>query len=311
MLPLPLERLLVRRTHGRLLDSVQRAWIWLIARHFRPTHVYVSHPKLFVLLPAEVKERTMIVYDCMDDAVAMAAPSSRLVILDYERELIEAAERVIVSSSALMSRLESRFGDAVTAKARLVQNGVHLPATGLAQGRRVSGKRHPVTVGYAGTVAAWFDFESVLRALDACPDVRMRIIGPRTGSEPTHDCIDYREAVSHEELRAHLVDCDALIMPFKRDEIVTAVNPVKLYEYLTYGVPIIATRYEEIEDEFGAFIEMYDTQSELTELFCKLIDGQLTSRGEPSAIERFVEASTWTERWQAVERASDRSVLIT
>jgi glycosyltransferase involved in cell wall biosynthesis len=292
----------------RVLASIQRAWIAIVARRYKPTHVYVSHPKLFVLLPAGVRRSSTIVYDCMDDAVAMAPPSARPTILAYERALADAATSILVSSGALLARLETRHGPDVTDKVTLVQNGVELRSSRLAPTHYARGTREPI-VGYAGTVARWFDFDALLEAMDVCPEIRVRIVGPRTGDEPRHDRIEYRRPVSHEELPTHLADCQALIMPFKRDEIVTAVNPVKLYEYLLYGVPVISARYGEIEDQFGEFVETYDTAAELTELFRKLADGELTARGDAAAVEEFVEASTWAVRWQAVARATERAAV--
>ena len=50
---------------------------------------------------------------------------------------------------------------------------------------------------------------------------------------------------------------------------------MKLYEYLQYGVPVIARGYEEIEREFGKFVEYYDSIEDLVRL--------LASRGRHSA----------------------------
>ena len=38
-----------------------------------------------------------------------------------------------------------------------------------------------------------------------------------------------------------------MIMPFKLNELVKSVDPVKLYEYINYNKPIISIFYQEIK----------------------------------------------------------------
>jgi teichuronic acid biosynthesis glycosyltransferase TuaH len=303
MLPLPLGRSLQHRRVARIFAGLQRIWLGLMTRRFNPTHVYVSHPKVFRTLPRGVRRRGVIVYDCMDDAIAMAAPGAQASLLELERELVEAADLVVVSSAVLLARLESRYGSELADNVHLVRNGLRPPSAGLAFPPPSRPQPTRVVVGYTGTVARWFDFDSVLYALDACSEVSMRVIGPRTGTEPGHARIEYVAPVAHDELPGLLHDCDALIMPFKPDAIVTAVNPVKLYEYLTYGVPVIAARYGEVEEQFGRFVEMYDSPEGLADLFRALSAGRLQVRGDREQLQEFITASTWENRWHAVRLA--------
>jgi teichuronic acid biosynthesis glycosyltransferase TuaH len=307
MLPLPLGRLVGRPKLARPMLFAQRAWLGMRTMRFRPTHVYVSHPKLVATLPRRVRRTATLVYDCMDDAVAMAPARQQAAMLRQEEEITSAAQVVITSSRVLSDRLADRFGADVRLKTVLVQNGLHIPriADTLSNDADRSSMRTEAIVGYAGTVARWFDFESVTAALDACPRVRLRVVGPRTGLEPVHERIDYLPPVNHSELPRILSACDALIMPFKHDPIVTAVNPVKLYEYLAYGLPIIAFRYGEIEADFRDFVEFYSTADELIGILRALEAGHLKPKGGTAERRAFMGASTWPERWEQVWRAKE------
>jgi teichuronic acid biosynthesis glycosyltransferase TuaH len=247
--------------------------------------------------------RAVLVYDCMDDAVAMAPDNQRGAVHQRERELVSASTLVVVSSRSLASRLAERYGSAAEAKTVLVQNGVNVVAGIPILPKRVTAPALGITIGYTGTVARWFDFDSVLFALDECPKVRLRVIGPRVGNEPRHDRIEYVAPVDHAELPELLGDCNALIMPFKPGPIVSAVNPVKLYEYLAYRRPILVSRYQEIERDFGHLVEMYETAEELARLFSRLVDGDLRPRGDWHAVAEFLESSSWTARWNQIQRA--------
>jgi teichuronic acid biosynthesis glycosyltransferase TuaH len=307
MLPLPLSRSLSYPNASAMLFLLQRLWIAAMTRRFAPTHVYISHPKVFATVPRRLIENAVLIYDCMDDAVAMANHRQRKAILRLETELAAAADVVVVSSQVLLDRLSDRLPADVRAKAVVVRNGASAGAAARPH-RRPESAEGGVRVGYAGTVASWFDFESVLTALDGCPGVRLRVIGPRTGREPNHPHIQYVPPVDHSALPTLLGDCDALIMPFTPGQVVTAVNPVKLYEYLAYRKPIIARRYPEIECEFDSLVEFYDTPTELMALFSKLEARTLPVRGEDTVVRRFIAASSWSARWQAVQAAQGLSL---
>jgi teichuronic acid biosynthesis glycosyltransferase TuaH len=205
---------------------------------------------------------------------------------------------VVVSSRVLRARMIERFGPLAEAKVRLVQNGVDESLTARTPAISLPPKDDSMLIGYAGTVARWFDFDAILGALDACEWVRLRVIGPRTGFEPAHDRIEYLPPVEHDQLPGLLAQCSALIMPFKVDSIVTAVNPVKLYEYLSYGVPVIVSRYEEIERDFGRFVEFYDSPRGLARLFELLRSGELVVTASPEARRSFLEGASWAMRWR-------------
>jgi teichuronic acid biosynthesis glycosyltransferase TuaH len=300
LLPLPLGRSLTTPRLSRLFAACQRAWTALVIRVFRPTHVYVSHPVLVDVLPADVPRRLTVVYDCMDDAIAMAPAERREAVHAREHVLVSRAQRVIVSSAELAGRLEARYGQAVGDKLRIVLNGS--PPARVLPRRATAPEGCDRLVAYAGTVGPWFDFDAVLAALQSAPSVRLLIVGPRQGTEPTHERISYREPVDHVRLPAMLAEADALIMPFKVDAVVTAVNPVKLYEYLHYGVPVIVTRYPEIEGEFGRFVHFYEPASGLAGLFESVQSGTLEAKAERAEVETFLETSSWARRWQAVRR---------
>jgi glycosyltransferase involved in cell wall biosynthesis len=241
----------------------------------------------------------------MDDAVAMAPPGQREAMLRQEGLLVSDSSRVIVSSHMLRERLLERFGPGLESKLFLVQNGVDASLWGRVRISPPSGNEGRILVGYAGTVASWFDFDAVLSALEDCHRIHVRIIGPRTGREPVHTRIEYVPPVGHGELSLLLSECNALIMPFRVDSIVTAVNPVKLYEYLLYGVPVIASRYDEIEEEFEGFVEFFESPEGLARLFDCLQAGELQVRAEPSATEAFVRNASWSRRWRQI-RSSGR-----
>ena len=62
--------------------------------------------------------------------------------------------------------------------------------------------------------------------------------------------------LEHERLWEAAEQTDAMIMPFKVNPIIEAVDPVKLYEYINMGKAVIAPYYKEIE-RFRPYVYFY------------------------------------------------------
>jgi hypothetical protein len=62
--------------------------------------------------------------------------------------------------------------------------------------------------------------------------------------------------VRHAELARVATSPHALLLPFRVDELTRAVDPVKLYEYVALGKPILASYWPAIE-RFRPFVTFY------------------------------------------------------
>jgi glycosyltransferase involved in cell wall biosynthesis len=56
--------------------------------------------------------------------------------------------------------------------------------------------------------------------------------------------------VEHNQLHQYLQHCHVGIIPFNVDrypQLINKVNPLKLYEYMACGLPVVATEWEELK----------------------------------------------------------------
>jgi len=114
-------------------------------------------------------------------------------------------------------------------------------------------------VGYFGTIAEWFDFSLLLKSLELFPNVEYYLWGPISGIvPPEHPRIKIKGVVEHSKLGEAVADMDALIMPFKINDIIKDVDPVKLYEYVSMGKNIISVFYGEVM-QFEPFVNFYNS----------------------------------------------------
>jgi glycosyltransferase involved in cell wall biosynthesis len=88
---------------------------------------------------------------------------------------------------------------------------------------------------------------------------------------------------------------DALIMPFVKSELVLAVNPVKAYEYIASGKPVILTKYKETE-KFEDFSYLYDGFADLNLLMLEISQGTLKARRSIEECRAFGNDNTWENR---------------
>ena len=87
---------------------------------------------------------------------------------------------------------------------------------------------------------------------------------------------------------------DCLIMPFIVNELIEAVDPVKIYEYINFNKNIIMSKYNEVE-RFKNFVYFYQT---LQDFDNAIEDIKKTRRTKYSQKDRksFLQENTWKNR---------------
>lgn len=257
--------------------------------------IWVCHPLLFESIPKNYKGK--IIYDCMDNHVAMASEDEREKINRLEQELIERADLVFASSLKLKEVVPNMH------KAVLARNGYS--ASELENIDKADVKEL-YKVGYFGTIASWFDFETLKNSLKSNKKIEYHLLGPvdKEVNVTQNEKIIFEGVIEHSKLREYVREYDALFMPFKVNDIILSVDPVKLYEYISFGKCIISVWYPEIE-RFEPFVYFYRNENEYNELI-----GALSMKGFPPKYtkqeqEQFLEENTWEYRYSTFKEQID------
>lgn len=102
--------------------------------------------------------------------------------------------------------------------------------------------KEPVTIGYFGQLTpAWFDWDLLFFLADKHPDWNFELIGP--GSLPfssRNNIINFGK-VPHDELPNRAVHWNAALVPFRSSILSKSVDPIKIYEYLALGLPVVVS----------------------------------------------------------------------
>ncbi|MDH1301114.1 glycosyltransferase [Achromobacter sp. GD03932] len=192
-----------------------------------------------------------LVYDYMDDLCLLDLPSEQVEAM--HDEMLQRADLITVSAQRLYDTLPADRRDA----ALILPNAVgeeFIAALAVPQAVPEALKdfeRRPVS-GYYGALAPWIDFELLEHLADSLPDHVLVIIGPvLDGADESLNSLCTRANVRHFpameqlDLVPYLQRFDLCLIPFVVNQITNSVSPVKLYEYLAAGKPVIATATEE------------------------------------------------------------------
>jgi len=291
----PFLQLYKRREH-RFVALVNRlgvrSSIRRTIRRFRPDVVWVTHPELIEYLPSDLPVH--LVYDCMDDALAFPQPSSFTERMERdEAALVHRADAVLTSSASLGETLRARYGPNVSTD--LVRNGCN-------EGQQAGSK--PVSrgpdglwhLGYVGTLIN-VDVEALMTLVQEVPSVSVDLVGPIilwTG--PTdHPRVHLHGALRHEQLPDFAATCCCMLAPFPKTQLVLGVDPVKLYEYVNWGRPIVCLRYPEVE-RFGEFVEFYETPQDLVRVISRMSSEGFVRKYTDEQRSVFLMENTWDVR---------------
>ena len=297
---IPLQRFkLVRRINTFLRKMAVRRSISRSA----PDFIWITHPDMLELLPAKTESK--IIYDCMDDALGFADASGIRAkhLLEQERILIRRASRVFVSSNHLAEVIDQR--ESCADKSVLIRNAYDGRVVRLDPQERVEMPAQVFVAGYFGTISEWFEFASLLFCLERIPNLRVQLVGPiHKVTPPAHERIDYVGPVDHAELENYVRHWHCLIMPFLVTDLISSVDPVKLYEYINFSKPILSVWYKELE-RFAPFASFYTDEMEMLERITEIMHNP-TPKYTDGIRMQFLQENTWAQRAHIVQQELHR-----
>lgn len=236
----------------------------------------------------------VVVYDDMDDNIALQVDPIMIARMQKGQEkLFCRADIIFVTSQNLLSRLPQRARE----KTYLVRNGCGADLREKICKPIIKKKVH---IGYLGTISEWFDFQLIEKCIEKNHDIVFDLFGPNLVMIPQNEQIVSHGVIEHNEIVKQLGKMDCLIMPFVLNEIVLAVDPVKLYEYIGLGKCIISVRYPEVE-YFDEFVYFYDDEKSFLELVWKLKSEGFPAKYDEIKQREFLEKNSWNQRIKEIE----------
>jgi len=244
-LVIPLHRFrLVRELNRRLLP-------WLVRRAVR--RLGMERPILWGYVPqAEALlgalDPSLVVYHCVDDIAAQPGIDGAS-FRAAETRFAGRADLVLASAPSLAARMRTLAGNVLDAPnvadtalfARALEPGPVDAA--------LDALPHPRVVFTGAVVATKLDVPLLVELARARPQWSFALVGPVGPGDPRTDVsalaaepnVHLLGPRAYAELPHVLRGADVGLIPYARNELTDAIFPMKVYEYLAAGLPVVAT----------------------------------------------------------------------
>lgn len=286
--PLPASGLLNRTLYwSELIQEIKKF------SNQQETLLVVGKPTVLALQILKELKNCKSVYDAMDDFPTFFKGLSRSAMARRELRIAKTADVVMASSTQLKTKWSKQHNNV-----KLVPNGLDsslLPAK-LSTMSTVS----PKVFGYLGTIGAWFDWQWVIDLAESRPNDLVHVIGPvfNRSSIRLPENLKIFAPCSHQDALVRMLSFDIAIIPFLRNELTASVDPIKYYEYKALGLPIISTRFGEMNQhcsEKGVYL--CDHRLEMNEAISSALNYTTTA----AESEVFRVANDWDARFDAAK----------
>jgi GT2 family glycosyltransferase/glycosyltransferase involved in cell wall biosynthesis len=281
------------------LDSLVRALNELRCRVGLAETVALVHLPFWAPLARAARQRWgwKVVYDCMDEHGGFSGNQPGM--LRHEAALVEESDLVVATSHLLYEKAAPR-----ARRALLLPNAAdyeHFRTPG--PGRPLDGLPGPV-VGYYGAIAEWFDVDMVRAAAQARPDWQFVLIGHTFGADVAWlrnlPNVHLPGELPYAELPGYLHRFDVACIPFRLTPLTRATNPVKFYEYLSAGKPVVAVDLPELAPYRDCFYPVRTAEEFVPQVEAALRENSADKVRVRTELAR---RNTWAERHGALSTA--------
>jgi glycosyltransferase involved in cell wall biosynthesis len=254
----------------------------------------------------ELFSNSRLIYDYMDELDVFGS-YCELMENDHKR-LIDTSDVVMATSENLYSGVKKMRHDAI-----LTPNGVRIEDFKVEVERIPSDlepiiKRNKPIVGYYGALAKWLDYDLINFACDNCEELSFVFIGPKldnsSGKLRAFNNLFLLGSKKYEDLKHYLKCFDVAIIPFQTGKVADSTSPVKLFEYMAGGKPIVTTGMKECRKFKGVFV------SESYRDFIGNLRKSLTMKNHNEYLTLLKEeatTNTWQERVHKIVAALDNT----
>ena len=237
--------------------------------------------------------RSCLIYHCADDYAHVRGFPSSLPTL--EAELCRRADLVVTTSKTLCdSRLQHN------PCTHWIPNGVEFEhfATEMAPARELARLPRPA-IGFVGGLSQWVDVPLLASLARARPAWSLVLVGPPgTDLAPLRGLANVHLLGPHpyQELPRYLAGMDVALVPFVQDSVTRHADPIKTYEYLAAGLPVVATDLPALQRLSDVVRLASSPEQFLQQIEAALAEGRDTRRADRQA-----EAArhSWTSRFEA------------
>ena len=214
------------------------------------------------------------VYDIADDLPEMIRTSPQIpsfmrstggwVEKAILTRIIRNSERVTITTESLCQAY-----DIPREKWELLPNGVDIELFSPRPCDHIKEKyalEDSFVVGHVGVLREWLDLEPLfiaIRKLASKINVKLLIVGGGAGYDKTVEMAGdlgildhtiFTGTVPYSQVPEYISCMDVGVIPFKQDSVSNNSLPLKLFEYMACGVPVVSTHVDAIQKKLGSTV---------------------------------------------------------
>lgn len=272
-----------------LVDSLYRVLKKYIKKN---TYIFVEHPvwKNVAFKLSKFK----IVYDLMD--LYSGFPGAKQELIEAEEELIKKSDLVLTTANKLFE-----YASGLNKNVHMIKNGCEYEHfSNLKKNGILNGLIEKPIIGYFGALNDWLDVDSLEYVIKNNKDKYFVFIGA-INTKNVRKLYRYKNVcflgeIDYNLLPGYLAYFDVCLIPFILNDLIKSTNPVKFYEYISSGKPVVSVRLPELE-EYADICYLYDTKEE----FSEYIDRALNEKNDikKKRIE-IAKENSWEERVDSI-----------
>ncbi len=262
-----------------------------------------SNPLLWCYSPTSADilkhiQKSGLVYDCVDRHSAYKGLIRESVVGAMEKDLAERADFVFATAAGLFETLKEYNENTF-----LIPNGVNFEhfSKGGDVPSDMRGLKKPVFC-FAGMLQECIDYEKIRLIAEERQEWTVALIGghmPGVNLEhlKKYPNIRFLGMKKYDDMPAYLAACDVFLNIFREGSLSRDVSPLKFYEYLACGKPVVSTPQPEQVLEYEDVVYIAESDDD----FIEKCEKALIETGEEKNKKRiaYAAAASWDARvWE-------------
>lgn len=197
----------------------------------------------FIKILKKFNRKVVIIFRMTDWYSDLVNSRDSLIYLNYTEKSCKISDTIYVTNKSLFNRIS----EDQKPKCKIVNNGTDLESGSISN--FISQRRQKIV--YVGAIDDRIDLELIELIAKENNSVEIHIYGNTHPIQSSQSNIFFHGVVEHDQLFDILSNCNIGILPFKNRDSNHARFPMKVFEYLSAGLHVVAMPFESMNEAIG------------------------------------------------------------
>lgn len=267
---------------SRLIEKINISYIRFKLSKKNYDLIILTGPLQYQYIKDKIHSGSLLVYECMDNMPYFYEGKLRDRMIIEEQKTLDLVDAVITSSDKLQEKIRSRSPHKKL-NIKTIFNAVDYKTF---QQLPKKVKLQEPNMVYLGTIGSWLDWDILNNFAKNHPHFTIYLVGPNEMKADLHSNIILLGTVPHSEVIDYIYSSNIMLLPFKVNDLTEAVDPVKLYEYLSMNKPIISAYWSELDKLKCDNLLFYENYQEFEKCVMEFHERKISGTLNNSFIER-------------------------